>query len=130
LIQKLKQYNIDTSWLSSYLNKRFPQTHYAGTISDKKGGHLCRAQWFVIGPLLFLSYVNDLPLSLTSTCAGIFAGDTTIGTSNHYVDTLAKTLTTCLQNVLSLCNSNNPKLNLCISHLDTNSRFLQIVIMI
>ena len=25
-----------TSWFSSYLNKRFQQTHYGGAISDKK----------------------------------------------------------------------------------------------
>ena len=36
LIHKLKLYNIDTLWFSSYLNKRFQQTHYAGVISDKK----------------------------------------------------------------------------------------------
>ena len=70
-------YNIDTSWFSSYLNKRFQQTHY----------------------------VNDLPLSLTSTCADIFADDTTLGTSSHSIDTLVETLTTDLQNVLSWYNS-------------------------
>jgi len=36
LIHKLKLYNIDTSWFSLYLNQRFQQTHYTGTISDKK----------------------------------------------------------------------------------------------
>ena len=36
LIHKLKLYNIDTSWFSTYLYKRFQQTHYAGAISDKK----------------------------------------------------------------------------------------------
>ena len=44
LIHKLKLYNIDTSWFSSYLNKRFQQTHYAGAISDKKeviSGMIC-----------------------------------------------------------------------------------------
>ena len=86
-------------------------------------------------PPILLIYVNDLPLSLTSTCADIFADDTTIGTLSHSIDTLVETLTTDLQNVLSWCNSNSTslnvsKLNLCISHLDTNSRFLQIVIMI
>ena len=54
-----------------------------------------------------LIYVNDLPLSLTSTCADIFADDTTIGTSSHSIDTLVETLTTDLQNILSWCNSNN-----------------------
>ena len=48
----------------------------------------------------------DLSLSLTSTCAAIFADDTTIGTSIHSIDTLVETLTTDLQNVLSWCNSN------------------------
>ena len=45
-----------------------------------------------------------LPLSLTSTCADIFADDTTIGTSSHFVDTLVETVTTDLQHVLSWCN--------------------------
>jgi len=57
--------------------------------------------------LLFMIYVNDLPLSLNSTCADIFADDATIGTSSHSIDTL----TTDLQNVLSWCNSNNMSLN-------------------
>jgi len=34
------------------------------------------------------------PLSLTSTCADIFADDTTLGTSSHSIDTLVETLTT------------------------------------
>ena len=105
LIHKLKLYNIDTSWFSSYLNKRFQQTHYAGAISDKKEVIPGVPQESVIGPILFLIYVNDLPLSLTSTCADIFADDTTIGTSSHSIDTLVETLTTDLQNVLSWCNS-------------------------
>ena len=98
---------IDTLWFSSYLNKRFQQTHYTGAISDKKEVISGVPQCSVFGPILFLMYVNDLPLSRTSTCADIFADDTTIGTSSHFVETL----TTDLQNVLSWCNSNNMSLN-------------------
>ena len=61
--------------------------------------------------ILFLVCVNNLPLSRTSTCADIFADDTTIGTSSNSIDTLVETLTTDLQNVLSWCNSNNMSLN-------------------
>ena len=69
--------------------------------------HILYLHW----PILFLIYVNDLPLSLTSACADIFADDTTIGTSSHSIDTLVETLTTDLQNVLFWCNSNNMSLN-------------------
>ena len=82
LIHMLKLYNIDTSWFSSYLNKRVQQTHYAGAISDTK-----EVISGVPKDLSFLIYVHDLPLSLTSTCADIFADDTTIGTSSHSIDT-------------------------------------------
>ena len=89
---------------SSYLNKRFQQTHYDGANSDIKEVISGVPQWSVLGPILFLIYVNDLPLSLTSTCADIFADDTTIGTSSPSIDTLVETLTTDLQNILSWCN--------------------------
>ena len=65
LIHKLKLYNIDTSWFSSYLNKRFQQTHYAGAISDKKGGNHFNSANITIknnsGKLFFLSYVCSSP---------------------------------------------------------------------
>ena len=53
----------------------------------------------------------NLLLSLTSTCADIFANDTTLGTSSHSIDTLVETLTTDLKIVLFWCNSNNISLN-------------------
>ena len=111
MIHKLKLYNIATSWFSSYLNKRFQQTHYAGATSDIKEVTSGVPQGSVLGPILILIYVHDLPLSLTSICADIFADDTTLGTSSHSIDTLVETLTTYLQNVLSWCNSNNMSLN-------------------
>ena len=65
-----------------------------GTSSDKKEVISGVPQGSVLGPILFLIYVNDLPLLLTCTCVDIFADDTTLGTSSHSIDTLVETLTT------------------------------------
>lgn len=112
LIQKLKLYNIDESWFSSYLSNRFQQTHYSGAISNKREVISGVPQGSVLGPTLFLIYVNDLPLSLTETTADIFADDTKIGTSSHSLDILTNALSTDLLNVQSWCNSNNMSLNI------------------
>ena len=97
MIHKLKLYNIDTSRFHSYLSNRFQQTHYSGAISDKREVVTGVPQCFVLGPTLFLIYVNDLPLSLTETSAGIFANDTTFGAVSHSKEDLVQSLKNGLQ---------------------------------
>ena len=97
-------------WFFSHLSNRFQQTHYSGAISDKREVISGVPQGSVLGPILCLIHVNDLPLPLTETSADIFADDTTIGAVSHSKD-LVQSLTNDLQNVLSWCNSNNMSLN-------------------
>ena len=105
-------------WIRKFLIPSKLETNFTmktiwitGAISDKKEVISGVPKWSVLGSILFLIYVNDLPLSLASTCADIFADYTTIGTSNHSLDTWVDILTTDLQDVLSWCNSKNMSLN-------------------
>ena len=83
MIHKLKLYNIDTSRFHSYLSNRFQQTHYSGAISDKREVISGVPQGSVLGPILCLKYVNDLPLSLTENSADILADNITIAAVCH-----------------------------------------------
>ena len=70
-------------WFFSHLSNRFQQTHYSGAISDKRELISGVSQCSVLGPIICLIYVNDLPLLLTETSADILADNITIAAVCH-----------------------------------------------
>ena len=58
----------------------------------------------MIGPTLFLLYINVLPLSLTNSTADIFAHDSTLSAYNYNVHGLLDSLSDDLLNVNTWCN--------------------------
>ncbi len=79
LLLKLTRYEISSSerkWFESYLTDRTQSVSVDGQLSDSLPVTIGVPQGSILGPLLFLLYLNDLP-SVTESCSvSLFADDT------------------------------------------------------
>ena len=81
LLQKLEHYGIrgvSLNWFKSYLTERKQYIHLNGTNSETKNILCGVPQGSVLGPMLFLLYINDLPNISRKLKKILFADDTNI----------------------------------------------------
>ena len=108
LLNKLCRYGIQDqplSWFQSYLTNR-TQSVSATNISSGV------PQGSVLGPLLFILYINDLPLAVGLSSVMLYADDTIIFTAASSIDQLQLNLSLDLNNVSSWLKANGLFLNL------------------
>ena len=85
LMKKIKQFNIKGklhSWINSFLSNRYQQVLVDGKLSRKEKVISGVPQGTVLGPLLFLVYINDLEENLKHSLLRIFADDSKIVKEN------------------------------------------------
>ena len=100
-----------SSWFDSYLSNRFQQVHISGKLSESKEIKAGVPHGSVLGPLLFLLYINDLPLYIKYCLLDLFADDGTLHTSNSYLPTVTNFLNLDLDNFSDWCDDNDMKKN-------------------
>ena len=78
LMTKLAKVNIDSFWFDSYLRDRKQSVKIGSTCSSPLDVTFGVPQGSILGPLLFLIYVNDLPQFIQDCLLVIYADDTQI----------------------------------------------------
>ena len=76
LIEKIKHYGLPYKWFQNYLSERCQYVHLDGVSSENREITCGVPQGSILGPLLFLIYINDLPHA-TKFLTLLYADDTT-----------------------------------------------------
>lgn len=87
LLRKLEVLGIGDDYLplfTSFLSDRKQYVNVNGCHSKTENVNFGVPQGSILGPVLFLIFINDLPTALKNSTADIYADDTTISYSDHY----------------------------------------------
>ncbi len=95
LVQKLEKYGVKGSellWFKDYLSSRTQAVASNGSMSELKPMYTGVPQGSVLGPILFLIFINDLPDCLLCTACNIYADDTELHCCGNTITEVEETL--------------------------------------
>ena len=116
LLKKFKSYKCSDpclSWFRSYLFNRTHCVAINNELSDSSIVNCGVPQGSILGPLLFLLFINDLPLSLHDTifAVDLNADDTTLYDQQSEMSILERNLQISLNTIHDWCRENGVVLN-------------------
>ena len=114
LLKKLAMYKFSSltlSWFESYLSSRTQQVSISGKLSQAKSVSAGVPQGSVLGPVLFILYVNDMFLHTNSCVLDMFADDTTLSTHSKSFAKITQDLNLDIENISNWCHKNHMVIN-------------------
>ena len=112
--EKLKALGVSEDmwiWFMDYLASRSQLTQIDDASSESKPVKIGVSQGSLLGPRLFITYVNDLPNSIGSGEVYMYADDTTIYTTGNTADEVAIALQVILDPLQTWCQKNRLIIN-------------------
>ena len=114
LLSKLDNYGVhdaELAWFKSYLNNRKQIVKCHGSNSDIQTINIGVPQGSVLGPLLFLIFVNDISQYVFTGTASLYADDTLIYCEGSNVEDVNMKLQKCLDEISKWYDGNNIVIN-------------------
>ncbi|KAK3098946.1 hypothetical protein FSP39_024557 [Pinctada imbricata] len=114
LLDKMKFYNFTSNtllWLESYLANR-TQTVQIGNVASNLAPITCGVpQGSVLGPVLFLMYINDLPLHVKNSVLDLFADDATLHKAHNNLSDIEHHMNEDIDHICCWCKENQMVIN-------------------